>query len=73
MTDQPAFEVACFVLVDDVLLGQAVNHRRHFRQLRFELLGVRGGTVLAKGIPHRFVVITVAETLRLIGADALEG
>ena len=71
--NQATFEVACFVLVDDVFLGQTVNHGRHLGQLLLQLFDVRGSTVLAEGIPHGLVVVTVAEALGLVGTDPLQG
>jgi len=73
VSNQAAFEVARFVLVNDVLLGQTINHGRHLGQLLLQLFGIRGSTVLAEGIPHGLVVIAVAETLGLVGSDPLEG
>ena len=73
VADEAAFEVACFVFVNDVLLGESVNHRSHFRELIFELLGICCGAILPQSIPHCLVIIAVAETLGLVGADALEG
>ena len=73
MTLKAAFEVARLVLVDDVLLRQSIDHGSHLGQLVLELLGVRRGAVLPQCVPHGLVVIPVAETLGLIGADALEG
>lgn len=68
-----AFEVARLVFVDDVFLSQPINHGSHYWQLSLQFLSIRGGTVLPKGIPHRFVVVAVAEALGLVAADALEG
>lgn len=67
------FEVARFVFVNDALFGQSVNHGGHLREVLSECLFIRSGTELPQGIPHGFVVIPVAETLGLIGTDALEG
>ena len=67
------FEIARFVFVNDVLFGQAVNHRSHLREVLSECLCIRGGSELPQGIPHGFVVIPVAETLGLVGTDTLEG
>ena len=73
VADEAAFEVACFVFVNDVLLGESVNQRCNLGELVFELFGIGGGAILPQSIPHCFVVIAVAETLGLVGADALEG
>ena len=59
--------------MNDVLLGQTVNQRGHLREVLSEGLFVRGGPEFPQRIPHGFVVIPVAETLSLIGTDALEG
>jgi len=67
------FEVARLVFVNDVLFGQAVNHRGHLWKVLSKGFFIRGGTELPQGIPHGFVVIPIAETLGLIGTDALEG
>ena len=70
---QSAFEVVRLVLVNDVLLGESVNHGSHLGEVFRELLLIRGRTELPKRIAHGFVVVPVAETLGLIGTDALEG
>ena len=67
------FKVACLVFVNDVLFGQSVNHGSHLREVLSERLLIRGGAELPQGIPHGFMVIPVAETLGLIGTNALEG
>ena len=73
VADEAAFEVACFVFVNDVLLGESVDQRRHFWKLIFELLGIGYSAILPQSIPHCLMIIAVAETLGLVGADALEG
>jgi hypothetical protein len=73
VADEAAFEVACFVFVNDVLFGKSVNHRRHLWELVLQLFGIGCGAVFPQSIPHSFVIVAVAETLALVGADALEG
>lgn len=73
VANQTAFEIASLVLVNDVFLGQTVNHGRHLGQLLLQLFGIRGSTELAEGIPHGLVVVTVAEALGLVGTDPLQG
>ena len=73
VSHERTFKVARFVFVDDILLGQPVNHGGHLREVLSKRLLVCGGTELPQGIPHGFVVIPVAETLGLIGTNALEG
>ena len=73
VSHERTFQIARFVFVDDVLLGQPVNHRSHLWEVLCEHLFVRGGAELPQRIPHGFVVIPIAKTLGLIGTDALQG
>lgn len=60
MPHQTAFEVACFVLVPGILLGQTIDHTHYFRQ---ELLGLRSIGQLSE-FKNRstggFLIITVS-------------
>ena len=59
--------------MDDVLLGQAVQHRRHFFQqlLSGRFIGCR--TQLLDGRAGGFVLVAVQHALGFVAADAFEG
>ena len=63
---------AGFVFVDDVALGQLVQHGAHFRKHFCGFLRVGGGTQIADSIPSRLVIVPVASSLLFVRADALQ-
>ncbi len=67
-----ALVVSSFVFVDDALLGQAVQHRRHFLQQVLSGRFVGGGAQLFDGRAGRFVLVAVQYALGFVAADALE-
>ena len=70
---QLALVISSFILVNDVLLSQTVQHRSHLLQqlLRGRFVGRRAQ--LLDGGAGRFVLVTVQHALGFIAADAFEG
>ncbi len=66
---EAAFEVACFVLVDDAGTGQFVEHCAHLGEERFGGGFVAGIAQGFYGVARCFVVVTVAQTACLRLAD----
>ena len=65
--------VSGFVLVDDVLLSQTVQHRRNLLELRLSSRSFGGGAQLLDGRAGRFGLVTVQDALSFVGTDALKG
>ena len=70
---QLAFVVSSFVFVDDVLLGQTVQHRRHFLQQLLSRRFVSGFAQALDGRTGGFMLVTVQHALGFVAADAFEG
>mgnify|MGYP001598390495 CR=1 FL=1 len=70
---QTALQVGRLVLVDDVALGQLIEHAAHLGQQfhRFLLVGARAD--VAYGVPRGLVLIAIALVAGLALADALDG
>ena len=73
MLGQARLQIGCFVLVDDVALGEFVKHGAHERQQRSGLLRVSRRTKLADSIASCLVLVAVAVALLFVRTDALEG
>ena len=52
-------DIRYFVFVDDVALGQLIDHRKESRDLLLRVLFLFGAANIAKRIAHRLVVILV--------------
>ena len=59
--------------MDDVPLGQFVQHCTHDGKKRRSFFGVGGVAQVAHGVAGRLVLVTVAVALLLVGTNALEG
>ncbi len=72
MLGNARLQVCGFVAMNDVALDQFVDHREHLRHLLLNGRGVGALAHVAQRIPHRLVLITVAQALFFVGSDALE-
>src|SRR6476469_4871361 len=70
---QLALVVSSFVLVDDVLLGQTVQHRSHLLQQLLSSRFIGGRAQLFDSSTGGFVLVTVQHALGFVAADAFEG
>ena len=70
---QTALEVGGLVDVNDVVLGQFVQHGHHTGQHFSSFFPAGQGAQFAHRVAGGLMVITVAQTLGVVAADALEG
>ena len=72
MTSHSRIQVVSFVLVDDVALGQLIDHCKEGRDLLLRIFFLFGAANIAKRIAHRLVVILVVFASFFAAANSLQ-
>ena len=70
---QLRFQVAGFVFVDNIFLGQLVEHRRNFYIQCGSLVFLSHGAQFAHGITGGLGIVSVAQVSGLRLSDSLDG
>lgn len=71
MLCQTRLQVCSFVSVDDVGLGQLVQHLLYHGELLSSLVLVSGSAELANSVTHRLCIVLVMQSLHLGLANSL--